>query len=205
MEEKTHFAPALRSTMEEILKEHELVASQKFFHEIFGTIPGIGAVINKNREIIYSNPDFLNFFGFSSIEPILGKRPGEVISCIHSAEEASGCGTSRSCAYCGSVNAILESQSDRIIFWVKNDQVIPKDVQMQLFTRSYSTKSQDRGIGTYSIRLLTENYLKGKVSFISNEIEGTIFSIVLNKTCKYFLPAGQLIFINHDIFPLIKL
>jgi sensor histidine kinase regulating citrate/malate metabolism len=64
---------------------------------------------------------------------------------------------------------------------VKNDQVIPEDIQKQLFQRSFSTKGTGRGIGTYSIKLLTENYLKGKVSFVSNETDGTVFSIELNK------------------------
>lgn len=377
MEEETHFGPALRSTKEQILKEFELVGSQKFFTEILGTLTGIGAVLDENRQIVYANNDFLNLLGLNTLEPILGKRPGEVISCIHATEEPSGCGTSFSCAYCGAVTAILESQrsgkkamketritseldgktqswdlniistpillsgnmfyvlvlqdisdekrrsaleriffhdllntagglngllsilkdgadpeearelinlseevsrdildeimlhrqlraaemgdlqikiekvnsqellssavgkisshevgknksvlisekmvdvdfetdknlfqrviinllknaleaseihnivyagveneDDKIRFWVKNDSVIPKDVQMQLFQRSFSTKGTGRGIGTYSIRLLTENYLKGKVSFVSNETDGTVFSIELNK------------------------
>jgi len=82
----------------------------------------------------------------------------------------------------GSVKAGVESHNGKIRFWVKNDGVIPTDVQMQLFQRSFSTKGQNRGLGTYSIRLLTENYLKGKVSFISNEKEGTIFSVELNRS-----------------------
>ena len=110
MEEKTHFAPAVRSTTEQILKEYELIGSQKFFTEIFGAMTGIGAVIDKNRQIVYANDDFLSLLGIKTLEPILGKRPGEVVSCIHSAEEPSGCGTSMACAYCGAVNAIMESQ-----------------------------------------------------------------------------------------------
>jgi signal transduction histidine kinase len=80
-----------------------------------------------------------------------------------------------------SVTAGVESEGPKIRFWVKNDAVIPKDIQMQLFQRSFSTKGSGRGIGTYSIRLLTENYLKGKVSFVSNEEDRTIFSVELNK------------------------
>jgi hypothetical protein len=377
MEDETPFAPALRSTAEQILKQFELVESNKYFTEILGTLTGIGAVLDEDRQIVYANSDFLNLLGIDTLEPILGKRPGEVISCIHATEELSGCGTSFSCAYCGAVTAILESQrsgkkvsketritrdvggktqswdmniistpiqlsgnlfyilvlqdisdekrrsvleriffhdllntagglnglltilkegaspeearelinmseevsrdileeiimhrqlraaemgdlqikiekvnsqellltavgkisshevaknktvvlsdkvtdidietdknliqrviinllknaleatedknsvsagveskDDKIWFWVKNDSVIPKDVQMQLFQRSFSTKGIGRGIGTYSIRLLTENYLKGRVSFISNEEVGTVFSIELNK------------------------
>lgn len=378
MGEKTYFASALRVSKEQILKERELVASQKIFIEIFRTITGIGAIINKNRQIVFANDGFLNMLGLKTIEPVLGRLPGEVISCIHASEEPGGCGTSMSCAYCGAVNAILESQNtgtkstketrittfadgklksldlnvtstpvtlggqifyaltfedisdkkrrdaleriffhdllnsagglygllsllkegtapdserelidlseeasreiieeillhrqilaaeigdlqikiepvnsiellksaigkikshkevinkriviaenssdvdfetDRVLFqrvtlnllknaleatqpnglviagveskrekirfWVKNDAVIPADVQMQLFQRSFSTKGHGRGLGTYSIRLLTENYMKGNVSFISNEKERTIFSIELNKS-----------------------
>lgn len=377
MEEKTFFAPAARSTMEEILKEYDAISSQKLFSEIFGSMTGIAAVLDSNRQIVYANTDFLTFLGINSLEPLLGKRPGEVVGCIHSADEEGGCGTSQSCAYCGAVNAILESQlsgvksaketrittvvdgkmmsldlivsstpltlagqrfyalilqdisdekrrsalekiffhdllnsagglnglltilkegadpdeanelinlseeasrdileeillhrqiraaesgelhvktetinskelllsaigkiklhevgkgkevlisdncaniyfeTDRMLFqrviinllknaleatpkggiviagaeskgelvrfWVKNDTVIPIDVQMQLFQRSFSTKGAGRGIGTYSIRLLTDNYLKGKVSFVSNAVEGTVFTVELNK------------------------
>lgn len=379
---KTHFAPQVRSTAEQILKEYELVSSQRLFIEIFGSMTGIGAVIDKNRQIVYANDEFLALLGINTLEPILGKRTGEVVSCIHEREEPFGCGTSMACAYCGAVSAIMESQksglksmkethittsidgklkswdfniistpvslsgelfyilvfqdisdekrrsaleriffhdllntagglnglltilkeetnpeearelinlservsqdildeimlhrqiraaedgnlqirielvnslellssaivkisshdvgknksiilsdkavnidfetdkalfqrviinllknaleateknrsilagveteNNKIRFWVKNGTVIPNDVQMQLFQRSFSTKGSDRGIGTYSIRLLTENYLEGKVSFISNESEGTIFSIELNKTFPVF-------------------
>ena len=376
MDEGTHFASAKRTPADKILKEYELVGSEKFFIEIFGAITGIGAVIDQNRQIVYANENFLTLFGINTLETILGKRLGEVVSCIHSAEESSGCGTSVSCAYCGAVNVIMEShrtgtksiketristvvdgklkswdlniistpvtlsgtrfyvlilqdisdekrraaleriffhdllnsvgglnglltilkngtkpeetrelinlseeasrdiieeillhrqiraaeigelnvnieltnsfevidsairkmgfqeagknkriikaensvkidlETDKILlqrviinlmknaleaskngdavsvgidnnegkirFWVKNDQVIARDIQMQLFQRSFSTKGNGRGIGTYSIKLLTENYLKGKVSFVSNESDGTVFSIELN-------------------------
>lgn len=377
MDEFTHYAPAERSATEQILNEFELVGSQKFFTGLFGAMTGIGAVIDKNRQIVYANDELLNVLGINSLEPILGKRPGEVISCIHASEEPLGCGTSKACAYCGAVNSILASQrtgkrstmethissviegkhrswdlnvistpisfngdtfyvlvlqdiseekrrasleriffhdllnsagglngllsilkegsnpedadelismseeisrnmieeilqqrqiraaengelkvnielinsidlldsaigkisfhevakdrmivkaqdivnvdfetdkallqrvlinllknaleatgpagkvdvgirdnDDLITFWVKNDQVMTDDVQMQLFQRSFSTKGRDRGLGTYSIRILTENYLEGKVTFVSNEEEGTVFSIELNK------------------------
>jgi len=62
-----------------------------------------------------------------------------------------------------------------IKFWVHNPGVIPEDVQLQIFQRSFSTKSKDRGLGTYSMMLLTKRYLKGHLSFISSAEKGTIF------------------------------
>lgn len=377
MEEKTYFAPALRSSIRDILKENELVASQKLFSEIFGSMTGISAILNTNRQIVFANNDFLGLLGVKTIDVILGKRPGEVVSCINSGIEPSGCGTSEACQYCGAVNAIMESQrtnhkstretrissvikgrqlswdlnitstpirlanhifyvlsiqdisnekklmalervffhdllnaagglnglltilkmgtdpeeardliskseqasqsiieeimlyrqlraaengdiqvkidqvnsiefltsaisrisfhevgknklivideqsdnidfqtdkillqrviinllknaleaspdngivlagvkvkTDTVLFTVINQGVIPHEVQMQIFQRSFSTKGRNRGIGTYSIRLMTENYLKGKVSFISNETDETVFSVELKK------------------------
>ena len=68
-----------------------------------------------------------------------------------------------------------EETTDSIRFYVKNKTYIPRHIQLQLFQRNFSTKSKDRGLGTYSMKLLGEEYLNGKVSFISNEEEGTTF------------------------------
>lgn len=62
-----------------------------------------------------------------------------------------------------------------IRFFVKNKNYIPENIQMQIFQRSFSTKSTDRGLGTYSMKLLGERYLNGKVHFTSTEDEGTTF------------------------------
>ncbi len=64
-----------------------------------------------------------------------------------------------------------------ITFYVKNNSYIPKNIQLQLFQRSFSTKGVGRGIGTYSVKLLTERYLKGKVNFKSDKESGTVFMV----------------------------
>lgn len=64
-------------------------------------------------------------------------------------------------------------------FSVHNQTFIPRYIQLQLFKRSFSTKGVGRGIGTYSMKLLGEKYLKGKVGFESTPEEGTTFFIDL--------------------------
>jgi nitrogen-specific signal transduction histidine kinase len=63
-----------------------------------------------------------------------------------------------------------------IDFWVHNPAVMPRNVQLQMFQRSFSTKGPDRGLGAYSIKLLTERYLNGSVSFTSTPEHGTTFT-----------------------------
>lgn len=71
-------------------------------------------------------------------------------------------------------------KENKIIFEVYNQNAIPRDVQLKLFKKNFSTKSdKGRGIGLFSVKIITENYLKGKVYFTSNEIEGTKFFIEL--------------------------
>lgn len=66
-----------------------------------------------------------------------------------------------------------------IEFWVHNNEVMSESTRLQVFKRSFSTKGRGRGLGTYSMKLLGERYLKGKVSFVSTKATGTVFSLEL--------------------------
>jgi signal transduction histidine kinase len=68
-----------------------------------------------------------------------------------------------------------QKMGERVNLWVHNPVVIPSEVGLQIFKRSFSTKSTDRGLGTYSMKLLSERYLQGRVSFSSSPAEGTRF------------------------------
>lgn len=73
-----------------------------------------------------------------------------------------------------------EIKDNSINFNVWNEGVIPADIQLQIFQRSFSTKAKaGRGIGTYSVKLFIENFLKGRVYFNSNPKEQTCFTISL--------------------------
>ena len=83
----------------------------------------------------------------------------------------------------GNVKLKVEAKKDAVLFLINNDSVIPGKYQLQIFQRSFSTKAESgRGIGTYSVKLLVEQYLKGEVSFTSNIKDGTTFylSIPIN-------------------------
>lgn len=71
-----------------------------------------------------------------------------------------------------------EGGQDEVELWVYNPNRMAREVQLQIFQRSFSTKGKGRGLGTYSMKLLGERYLRGKVSFVSSQ-EGTIFKINL--------------------------
>ncbi|MFH0735519.1 MAG: PAS domain-containing sensor histidine kinase [bacterium] len=69
--------------------------------------------------------------------------------------------------------------TDKVNFWVLNHAYISPSIQSQIFQRNFSIKGTNRGLGTFSMKIFGENYLKGQVSFLSDINTGTIFSLII--------------------------
>ena len=76
----------------------------------------------------------------------------------------------------GIVKVSCRKTDSAVFFDVHNETFVPREVAMQIFQRSYSTKGPGRGHGTFAMRLITERYLGGKVSFSTSEADGTTFT-----------------------------
>ena len=86
---------------------------------------------------------------------------------VKNAMEATGVGET--------VTVSCAAERDAVLFAVSNNAIMEDEIQLQIFRRSFSTKGTGRGLGTYSMKLLGENYLKGKVWFESSKEKGTTF------------------------------
>lgn len=71
------------------------------------------------------------------------------------------------------------TRDDEAFIRVHNDGFIPREVQLQIFQRSFSTKGPGRGLGTYSVRLFAESFLNGRVAVDSCPEGGTTFTVCL--------------------------
>jgi len=76
------------------------------------------------------------------------------------------------------VQIFAKKKARYIIFLVHNNAFIERSGQLQIFQRSFSTKGINRGLGTYSIKLLTEKFLNGKAGFTSSKEKGTTFYVI---------------------------
>lgn len=75
------------------------------------------------------------------------------------------------------VTVRAETSPGRCTFTVHNLGLIPEDDARRIFQRNFSTKpGPGRGFGTYSMKLLGEGYLGGRVSFTTSKENGTEFS-----------------------------
>lgn len=69
-------------------------------------------------------------------------------------------------------------EGEKINYWVHNPGFIPRNIQLQIFNRSFSTKGHGRGLGTYSMKLLS-SFLNGTVTFTTSEEKGTTFNVTI--------------------------
>lgn len=69
-----------------------------------------------------------------------------------------------------------------VVFSVNNPKVLPQRIKSQLFQRSFTTKKEPgHGLGTYSVKLFTENFLHGTVTLTSHAPDGTTVYIEIPK------------------------
>lgn len=67
-----------------------------------------------------------------------------------------------------------------IVFSVWNDHFLPYPVQKRIFQRNFSTReAMGRGLGTYSMKLISEHLLNGRVYFETSPEGGTTFYLCL--------------------------
>ena len=116
MEEKgltTHFALPERADSKTLEIQIEQFKTETFLNIIADAVPSMLVILNKERQIVYANKTFLKNIKADDFLSILGTRPGEALKCVHAGNAPGGCGTSKSCRYCGTVNAIMEAQKNK--------------------------------------------------------------------------------------------
>jgi CheY-like chemotaxis protein len=105
----TAFLPAKRSSPEELEASLKILKANQATTELLQSMPDFVMLLDANRQVVFANAALRRALG----DDLVGKRPGELLSCRHSAETVAGCGTSPSCRHCGAAQAILGSQHGR--------------------------------------------------------------------------------------------
>jgi len=104
----TEYSLEARLPYEEIIKLNGELKSHPLIPVLLNSTPDIIMILNRYRQIVTANENFLDVLKVESEGSILGKRPGEAMSCIHCKNKS--CGTTKFCKYCGAINAIFNSQ-----------------------------------------------------------------------------------------------
>lgn len=106
----TKHAPAERADVDEFRQQHQAIAADPLIPHLLDGIPYPVAVLNAQRQAIFANRA-MSSLAVELYQELAGQRLGELMGCVHSADEPGGCGTSVACRNCGAVSAILAHQN----------------------------------------------------------------------------------------------
>src|SRR5512139_563254 len=112
--EPTAYAPAERSSEQEIAEQARYFLANPHFARLYDAVPDIVMILNKNRQAVFANAALLDLLGLPRESFRGGQRPGEVLGCVHVADGESECGTTEFCSTCGAVQAIMGALRGRI-------------------------------------------------------------------------------------------
>ena len=109
-EPDTYFAPAKRLDQGDVYLQTIKILGLRSAIQVLNILPNLVAILNMERQIVFTNKAFIKYLETKHFEDGLGLRPGELIECIHSHDHINGCGTGKDCKYCGAVLTLLKSQ-----------------------------------------------------------------------------------------------
>src|SRR3954471_13075995 len=104
--ENTFFAPAGRASTANLQEDAEKFLHADSLRKMLDGLPDYALVLNRHRQVVACNSLVLETFSHNDMGEVLGKRPGEIVGCIHAATGPDGCGTDLHCSTCGAVAAI---------------------------------------------------------------------------------------------------
>ncbi len=107
------FAPAERSGIKEVLQDAEQLKGTGLVENIIHEIPTILMILNPHHQVVFMNQRLTDEFGVLS-ENLLGRRPGEIVNCVHAKKHDAGCGATESCHECGAIKVILGVKKNKV-------------------------------------------------------------------------------------------
>ena len=106
-----HFSPGKNDPIKDFLNETKSLENIANIGELLGTLSYIIFILNRDKEIVFSNDNLLSKFKIINSKTVTGSKPGEIFACIHVNHGPDGCGSSEFCRYCSVVNSIIETHA----------------------------------------------------------------------------------------------
>jgi hypothetical protein len=100
-----------RADPESVLRDYQLLMQTAMLDQLTTALPCVLLILNAERQVVYKNQQTPDPMDFDALGEILGKRLGEILTCIHDAHSSKGCGATKYCHACGFIKAMNQSKA----------------------------------------------------------------------------------------------
>lgn len=94
-----------------LLRQYTYFSGVPLIRNLLDAMPGIVLVLNRNRQIVFSNRAFCDLAGHANHNSLLGRLVGDVLACHVTRDVAASCGTGEACETCGALTAMISGLS----------------------------------------------------------------------------------------------
>jgi signal transduction histidine kinase len=172
----TRFAPPERVSPSEVEAAALQLSNDSLLKALLDATGMFVMVLNKYRQIVVASNELAHQLDLSTIESLIGFRPGEAFNCVHAWENPAGCGASEACSTCGAVLAILQSQQSGL----------PHEREcLMRVRRGEIEEALEFRVKTSQVKILGESYTLIALTDISKDkrrevLENLFFHDILN-------------------------
>ena len=109
----TFFDSPERLPMAIVRAQHERASQHATVAQVLHGIPIPAVLVNAQRQVVAANDQFVNDVGVEEAKTI-GRRLGEIVGCVYSAEYPHGCGTTEACVDCGAAISMKTAREQNV-------------------------------------------------------------------------------------------
>ena len=83
-----------------VLPLHRAVLARAELVDLLNSLPYLALVVDADRQVLFANQSVLDTLGASGLAEVIGRRPGELLSCLQADRHEEGCGATEGCRHC---------------------------------------------------------------------------------------------------------
>lgn len=99
-----------RRPFQEVLRDHRRIVGNDFLVSMLEAIPDGALLLDAGGQLLAINRRLSSLLQGRPVDELIGLRPGEALGCSFASDGDDGCGSSRWCAHCGALQAIVQAR-----------------------------------------------------------------------------------------------
>ncbi|MBN2851227.1 MAG: PAS domain-containing sensor histidine kinase [Clostridia bacterium] len=151
-------------------------------------------ILNEKAEIVFANKALLNFVN-SSLEKVIGKKPGNIIKCKYANSSSNECGCVKQCKHCSVKNTIVEV----INSGMTNEAPVTIISLFKGVEQTFNFHEKVSVLHIENEKLYLATFLNRDAEIVKNNLQRIFYHDILNSASSIYNIIEYLKLENHEL------